>query len=86
MIVKDHNLVKWTGGNSYRTSHYPYSEEIMDLTDDLGIVIIDEISAVAIRLGLIKVIISACNEIFIKERSFTESTIFRRSASFIFYD
>ncbi|OXA64937.1 beta-glucuronidase isoform X2 [Folsomia candida] len=48
MLVKDHNLVKWTGANSYRTSHYPYSEEIMDLTDELGIVIIDEISAVSI--------------------------------------
>ncbi|ODM98568.1 Beta-glucuronidase [Orchesella cincta] len=48
MIVKDHNLIKWTGANSYRTSHYPYSEEIMDLTDELGIVIIDEISAVSI--------------------------------------
>lgn len=49
MIVKDHNLIKWTGGNSYRTSHYPYSEEIMDLCDELGIVIIDEISAVSIK-------------------------------------
>jgi beta-glucuronidase len=49
MLVKDHNLLKWTGANSYRTSHYPYSEEIMDITDELGIVIIDEISAVAIE-------------------------------------
>lgn len=48
MLVKDHNLVKWTGSNSYRTSHYPYSEEIMDLTDRLGIVIIDEVAAVAL--------------------------------------
>jgi len=49
MIVKDHNLVKWTGANSYRTSHYPYCEEIMDITDELGIVVIDEISAVSIE-------------------------------------
>lgn len=48
LIVKDHNLVKWTGANSYRTSHYPYSEEIMDLTDRLGIVIIDEVAACTI--------------------------------------
>ncbi|CAG7787103.1 unnamed protein product, partial [Allacma fusca] len=48
MLVKDHNLIKWVGANSYRTSHYPYAEEIMDLTDRLGIVIIDEAPAVAI--------------------------------------
>ena len=28
------------GGNSYRTSHYPYAEEIMDFADQNGIVII----------------------------------------------
>ncbi|CAG7674586.1 unnamed protein product [Allacma fusca] len=48
LLVKDHNLIKWTGANSYRTSHYPYAEEIMDLADKLGIVIIDEVGAVAI--------------------------------------
>ncbi|CAG7731679.1 unnamed protein product, partial [Allacma fusca] len=49
MLVKDHNLIKWVGANSYRTSHYPYAEEIMDLTDRLGIVIIDEVPAVSIN-------------------------------------
>jgi len=47
-IVKDHNLVKWTGANSYRTSHYPYVEENMYLTDQLGIVVVDEVPAVAL--------------------------------------
>jgi beta-glucuronidase len=46
--VKDHNLIQWTGANSYRTTHYPYSEELMDLVDELGIVIIDECSAVSL--------------------------------------
>jgi len=46
LLVKDHNLIKWMGANSYRTSHYPYSEELMDLADELGIVIIDEVSSV----------------------------------------
>ncbi|EDO39902.1 predicted protein, partial [Nematostella vectensis] len=45
-LVKDFNLLKWFGANSFRTSHYPYSEETMDLADRLGIVIIDEGSAV----------------------------------------
>lgn len=46
MNVKDFNLFKWIGANSFRTSHYPYSEEIMNLADRLGIVVIDECSAV----------------------------------------
>ena len=30
------------GANSFRTSHYPYAEEIMDFADRNGIMIIDE--------------------------------------------
>lgn len=44
--VKDFNLLKWIGANSFRTSHYPYSEEVMDLADREGIVVIDETPAV----------------------------------------
>ena len=47
-IIKDFNLIKWIGANSFRTSHYPYSEELMDQADEQGIVIIDETPAVAI--------------------------------------
>jgi len=46
--VKDMNLLKWIGANSFRTSHYPYAEEIMDLCDRLGIVVIDESPAVGL--------------------------------------
>ncbi|CAG9854510.1 unnamed protein product [Phyllotreta striolata] len=46
LIIRDHNLIKWIGANAYRTSHYPYAEEIMDLADSLGIMIIDEVPAV----------------------------------------
>lgn len=46
LIIRDHNLIKWVGANAYRTSHYPYAEEIMDLADQLGIMIIDEVPAV----------------------------------------
>lgn len=41
-VLRDYNLIKWVGGNAYRTSHYPYAEEIMDMADKLGIMIIDE--------------------------------------------
>ncbi|KAF7271007.1 hypothetical protein GWI33_016067 [Rhynchophorus ferrugineus] len=46
LIIRDYNLIKWIGANCYRTSHYPYAEEIMDLADELGIMIIDEVPAV----------------------------------------
>lgn len=46
LVVRDHNLIKWMGANCYRTSHYPYAEEIMDLADSLGIMIIDEVPSV----------------------------------------
>lgn len=46
VIVRDFNLIKWVGANAFRTSHYPYSEEIMDLADQLGIMVIDECPSV----------------------------------------
>ncbi|RME64623.1 MAG: beta-glucuronidase, partial [Caldilineae bacterium] len=48
VLVKDYMLLKWIGANSYRTSHYPYSEEAMRLADREGILIIDEIPAVGL--------------------------------------
>lgn len=49
MIIKDFNLIDWVGANSFRTSHYPYSEEIMHMCDERGIVVIDECPAVGMR-------------------------------------
>ena len=46
--VMDLNLTKWIGANSFRTSHYPYSEEMMRLADKEGIVVIDETPAVGL--------------------------------------
>ncbi|PSN44368.1 Beta-glucuronidase [Blattella germanica] len=48
LITRDYNLLKWVGANAYRTSHYPYSEEIMDFADKEGIMIIDECPGVNI--------------------------------------
>jgi beta-glucuronidase len=48
VIVKDYSLLKWVGANSYRTSHYPYDEEYMNMADREGILIIDEIPAVGL--------------------------------------
>jgi beta-glucuronidase len=49
--VMDFNLMKWIGANSFRTAHYPYSEEIMRLADSEGIVVIDETPAVGVHLN-----------------------------------
>ncbi len=49
MYAKDISLMKWQGANSFRTSHYPYSEEMMRLCDAEGIVVIDETTAVGIN-------------------------------------
>lgn len=48
VIVKDYSLMRWVGANSFRTSHYPYSEQMMDMADELGILVIDETPAVGL--------------------------------------
>ncbi|XP_063002456.1 beta-glucuronidase [Elgaria multicarinata webbii] len=49
LVLKDFNLLRWLGANSFRTSHYPYAEEIMELCDAYGIVVIDECPAVGMK-------------------------------------
>jgi len=48
LTVKDHNLMKWLGANSYRTSHYPYAEEDLLLADKHGFLVVDETPAVGL--------------------------------------
>jgi beta-glucuronidase len=45
---KDFQNMAWVGANSYRTSHYPYSEKDLDLADRLGFLVIDETPAVGL--------------------------------------
>ena len=51
-LVHDFELLDWVGANSFRTSHYPYSEDVLDYADRHGIVIIDETAAVGLNMGL----------------------------------
>jgi len=51
-LLHDFELLKWIGANSFRTSHYPYSEEVIDYADRQGIVLIDETAAVGLNMGL----------------------------------
>ena len=50
MNTKDMSLMKWQGANSFRTSDYPYSEEMMRLCDEEGFVGMDETTAVGVKL------------------------------------
>lgn len=47
-LVKDFELMKWVGANSFRTAHHPFSEETLQLADRYGIMVIDEMPALSI--------------------------------------
>jgi beta-glucuronidase len=47
--LRDFNLLQWIHANSFRTSHYPYDEEMYRLADLYGIVIINEVPAVGLN-------------------------------------
>ena len=49
-LVHDFELLGWIGANSFRTSHYPYAEEVLEYADRHGIVVIDETAAVGLNL------------------------------------
>jgi beta-glucuronidase len=51
-MVHDFALMDWLGANSFRTSHYPYAEEVLDYADRHGVVVIDETPAVGLNMGL----------------------------------
>lgn len=49
--VKDIAIMKWIGANSFRTSHYPVCEEMLQLCDREGLLVIDEVPAVGLNTG-----------------------------------
>ena len=44
--------LKWLGANSFRTSYYPYAEEVLDYADRQGVLVIDETPAVGLHPSL----------------------------------
>lgn len=48
---RDFELMKWMGANSFRTSHYPYDEEVYRFADREGFLIIDEVPAVGFKMA-----------------------------------
>jgi beta-glucuronidase len=51
VMVHDFALLEWVGANSFRTSHYPYDEAVLDFADRHGVVVIDETAAVGLNLN-----------------------------------
>jgi beta-glucuronidase len=52
LMVHDFALLDWVGANSFRTSHYPYAEEVLEYADRHGIVVIDETPAVGLNFAI----------------------------------
>jgi beta-glucuronidase len=48
VLVRDFELLRWLGANSFRTSHYPYAEEAMQLADEYGFMVIAETPGVSL--------------------------------------
>jgi beta-glucuronidase len=52
-MVHDFQLMRWMGANSFKTTHYPYAEEVLEYADRHGIVVIDETAAVGLNLAIV---------------------------------
>jgi len=49
VMTRDFRLLKWLGCNCFRTSHYPYAEEVLNMADEEGIVVISESPGVGMK-------------------------------------
>ena len=49
LIARDFNMLKWLGANCFRSSHYPYAEEILEQANEQGIAVIAESPGVGIK-------------------------------------
>ena len=58
-LKRDFELMKWIGANSFRTSHYPYAEEVYYMADEEGFLIIDEVPAVGMFESLMNAVDAA---------------------------
>ena len=49
LLVKDLNTLKWLNASAFRATTYPFAEEMLDLADKAGIVVIGESTSVGQR-------------------------------------
>lgn len=47
VMIRNFELLRWMGANSFRTTHYPYAEEVLDLADETGVLVIGECAFVS---------------------------------------
>lgn len=62
----------------FRTSHYPYSEEIMRLADREGIVVIDEVPAVGLHLNFMATLLDDNVENIIRGKRYEQKILIKR--------
>jgi beta-glucuronidase len=51
VVVKDFELLRWIGANSFRAAHYPHAEEELQLADRQGVLVIAEAPAISLFFG-----------------------------------
>lgn len=71
MVVRDFDLLQWVGANSFRTSHYPYSEEWYEYADRHGVLVIAETPFVGLNTRMY------CPEVLEHARDVTRRMIAR---------
>ncbi|MEM6327838.1 MAG: glycoside hydrolase family 2 TIM barrel-domain containing protein [Bacteroidota bacterium] len=49
VLVKDFELMRWIGANSFRTSHYPYHPDWLGEADRRGVLVLSEVPAVSLN-------------------------------------
>lgn len=49
VMIRDFELMEWVGANSFRTSHYPYADEVLNMADERGFLVIAEAPAVSLN-------------------------------------
>jgi beta-glucuronidase len=76
LMVHDYALLNWIGANSFRTSHYPYAEEVLDYADRHGIVVIDETAAVGFNMEIARKLSGAAD---LPEELYSEEAIGSRT-------
>ncbi|XVU28659.1 beta-glucuronidase [Actinoplanes sp. CA-054009] len=73
-LVHDFQLLDWVGANSFRTSHYPYAEEVLDFADRHGVVVIAETAAVGLNLAVVSGLTGAPPRPTFSPETFGEAT------------
>lgn len=65
--IRDHELLQWINANSYRTTHYPYAEETIQLAEEQGILLISETPAVSMNFDFLNENTLKCHQNVLRE-------------------